>query len=202
MNFMLKRQRVKRAVDLTVKKARQPHTIKRRAIIVKDTEQPDSFLGLGKRARARKDERVAIRNEKKRAKIEDRSYKKKVKADALAKRYGSKNDAAIISAQGEADVNMALAQQGVVGNPVQKQPDTASQLLGAASGLLGGAGNGDSQAPAEDVKQIDESQLNASQLGIKNDNTNADGSQKKNNTMLYIIIAGVAVAAFLFFKKK
>lgn len=180
--------------------------LKRRPIIAVSDEAPtDNFLGLGKRARARKDERVAIRNEKKRAKIADRSYKKHVKADALAKRYSGKAEAGIIAAQGEAAANMTLAQQGVVGNPIQQPADIGQQALGIAGGFLGTkAGNGDSYGPPEQPQYIDEEDLSGSSLG-KMAGTTDDAGQtagKKNNTMMYLLIAGVAVAGFMFMKKK
>lgn len=174
--------------------------LKRRPItVVKETET-DNFLGLGKRARKRKDDKHAVKMEGKRAKIASRSYKKQVKADSLGRRYSGKSDAAVIQAQGEAAANIALANQGIVGNPIQQQPDTASQLLGAASGLLGGAGNGDSLGYPEDQRYLTEDQLNDSSIGGRyNDQNNP---LKKGNTMMYVIIGVVAVAAFLYFKKK
>lgn len=180
--------------------------LKRRPIIaISDEGKTDNFLGLGKRARKRKDERVAIRNERKRSKIESRAYKKKVKADALAKRYSGKAEAGIIAAQGEAAANMALAQQGVVGNPVSQPTDLGQQALGLAGNILGNrAGNGDSYGPPERPQYVEEEDLNESSLGTRQSKPAKQDQQSagKNNTMMYILIAGVAIAGFMFIKKK
>lgn len=189
-------QRVKNPVDLPTPQTSKGRLRRIPITVIKEDQETDNFLGIGKKAQARKKERVAIRNEKKRAKIDDRSYKKRAKADSLAKRYSGKATAGIIAAEGEAAANMALAQQGIVGNPVSQQPDIASQALGVAGGLLGGGG----QQQYED--QVYEDQLNESSLGQYKDNLNPDGSPKKNNTILYVIIGVVVIAGFMYFKKK
>lgn len=180
--------------------------LKRRPIIaVSDEGQTDNFLGLGKRARARKDRRFEVRMKKKESKIESRAYKKKVKADALAKRYSGKAEAGIIAAQGEAAANMALAQQGVVGNPISQPADLGQQALGIAGNILGNrAGNGDSYGPPQQPQYIDEEDLNESSLGTTASKPAKPGQQPagKNNTMMYVLIAGVAIAGFMFMKKK
>jgi len=178
--------------------------LKRRPIVLSD-ETPDNFLGLGKRARRRKDERVAIRNERKRSKIESRAYKKRVKADALAKRYSGKAEAGIIAAQGEAAANMALAQQGIIGNPVTQQTDLASQALGVAGNIFGGgrAGNGDSLGSPADEQYYEEDQLAENQLGIKEKQAAEQQGGRKSNTTLYLLIGGaVLLAGFMYMKKK
>lgn len=186
---------------------RQP--IRRRPVIIlpPDTTEPDSFLGLGKRARARKDARFEMRMKKKEAKIADRSYKKQKKADALATRYSGKAQAAIIQAEGERDANMLLAQQGITPEPVQRQPDLASQALGIAGGLFGGnqtmamQGNGDSAGAMEDAEVMTEDELAPSSLGkmkIKNPET---GNGKKDSSMMMIVIIGAAALLFFTMKK-
>lgn len=157
----------------------------------------DNFLGLGKRARARKDERVRIRNMKKIAKIEDRSYKKHVKADALAKRYSGKAEAAIIAAQGEAAANQMLAQQGIVGNPVTQQPDLGQQALGVAGGLLGGSGLQDSSIGITTAQDYRDDYPDVGQGDYQ-----SEAPKKSNNTMMIVIIAAVAIGGFFLMKRK
>jgi len=190
-------QRVKNPVDLSIVQ-RSTGRIRRMPItLIKEDQETDSFLGIGKKAKARKQVRFDNRQKRKMMKADSRQYKKTVKADSLGRRYAGKADAAMVAAQGEAAANMALAQQGIVGNPVSQQPDFAGQALGVAGGLLGGGG----QQQYEDYP-VYEDQLNDSSLGQYRDNLNPDGSPKKNNTMLYVIIGVVAIAAFMFFKKK
>jgi len=190
---------------------RNAQPIKRKPIVLIE-ETADNFLGLGKRARARKDERVKIRNEKKRAKIEDRSYKKRVKADSLAKRYSGKAEAAIIAAKGEAANNATLAQQGIVGNPIAAPADTAGTALNAAGGVIGGifggnagnVGNGDIYAPQQQIEPYYEDELQPSSLGSFRDNTvdqNGNPIAPKNNNTMFILLAAGALVVFMMMKK-
>jgi len=181
-------------------------TVRKRRPIVLIDEKPDNFsIGSPSNRKAKK----ALRLEKKKAKIEDRSYKKRVKADALAKRTSGKAEAAIIQAQGEVANNAVLAQQGIQGT-VTQQPDYLAQGIQAAGGLLGGklgnAGNGDIYGAGQPQEEMYQDELTDSSLGrYSNGNTDDAGNQlpaKKNNTMMYLIIAAVAVAAFMFMKKK
>lgn len=176
--------------------------LKRRPVVIIENQpgedqmaEMDNFLGLGKKARARKDKKFDVRMKKKEAKIEDRSYKKRVKADALAKRYSGKAEAGIIQAQGEADANMLLAQQGIIPAPVTPQPTFADKALNTVGSLLG---QGDSTGVAQEQDEIYEEDLRPSQLGIKEKTETG----KSNNTIMYIVIAVVVIAAFMFFKKK
>ena len=128
-------------LDLQIKKPCRgltPHTCgkrppKRKPISDSFDNEADNF-SIG--SRVNKNAKKAVRIDRRKQKIESRTYKKKTKADSLGRRYAGKADAAMVAAQGEAANNAILAQQGIVGNPVQQQQDSAGQLIGAAGGLF------------------------------------------------------------------
>jgi len=199
----------------------------RKSIEVKpDKNTPDNFLGIGKKAKARKAVRVAQRQEKRAVKID---MKKARVADKLSK----------------ADSRIKLADQGIV------QPTGVGAIGGAIAGLLGGGNQQQDSTGAVDNSQgmgdvtpsastlptvVTPAQLAPSQIGItapvkdttpatggggfqddsgggytpdysQQDTTSGGGytpqpEGKKDNTMLYIIIVVAAVVLFFFLRKK
>ena len=179
----------------------------RKSIEVKtDKNTPDNFLGIGKKAKAKKAVRVAQRQEKKAVKID---MKKARVADKLSK----------------AESRIELAKQGI-------QQQTGLQAVGGAIGGLLGAGNrgGDSSEGMGDVTPVaatlptivNPAQLAPSQIGITPpvEGTGSNNEQpeyeqparqrmadstgandKKDNTMLYVIISVAVVVLFFFFRK-
>jgi len=197
----------------------------RKSIEVKiDKNTPDNFLGIGKKAKAKKAVRVAQRQEKKAVKID---MKKARVADKLSK----------------AESRIKLAEQGI------QQQTGIGAIGGAIAGLLGGGaqqqqvdntqGMGDvTPAATTATTVVNPSQLLPSQIGItppvtemkSSDNRErTDGSSpypdadkeyypeqqdttgggglppepnKKDNTMIYIIIGVVVLVGFLLLRKK
>lgn len=153
----------------------------------------DNFsIGSPSNRKAKKAARLA----RKQQRADDRSYKKRAKADALAKRYSGKAEAGIIAAQGEAAANMALAQQGIQPPPPTMPTDLGQQALGAVSGLLGGGQLQDSSIGLTTAEDYEDGNLDVGQ------GQNMQVKKAGMSPTMMLIIAGIGIGAFFLMKKK
>lgn len=174
-----------------------PSPLRRRPVVILPDE-PDNFLGIGKRARQRKQDKHEIRMDKRRAKVEKKR---------------SKNEARIIRAQGtaeakrnrssakriKAEASQTLANQGIV--DFKKDQEIGDKIFNTI-GKFGKGGSGDSVGVPEDATIMTESQLADSGIGKLVDEGNQQ-PKGKNNTMLFIGIGvAVVVLVFVFIKMK
>ena len=189
-------------------RAAQKMKLQRKPVILTG-DQPDNILGLGKKAKAKREVKKAVRQENKKEKKAVKIEKKKAVVDNI---------------KSKAIARVELAKQGI------KQGTAAGDILqgvgGVAGGLLGGLGGngnaveavevqGDTKAPAtqpqiitapmlekpmfaSETVQEDEESENLPPQNRSNDST---APAKKNNTVLYLIIAVAAIGFFLIIKK-
>ena len=140
-------------------------------------QQSDSFLGLGKKARARKDAKKAAKTDIKQAKAD------RIRAEGQAK--------LILANQGIATPDKPTALQSIV-----------SSVGSLASGIFGG---GQQQQAPEQTYQ--EQPLQYVDSSVQRTAASSAGSSevegKKDNTMLYVAIAiAAAVLLFVILRKK
>jgi cobalamin biosynthesis Mg chelatase CobN len=138
-------------------------------------EETADFLGLGKKARARKAARQAVKNEKKQA-----------KADTIR----AKGQAQIIRAQGEADALRLSSQQTAQTNQLAAATGSAPASVEQSPMYQSLPETASRQAPME-----------TTQAQTVSNQAPAPAPAKNNKTM-YIIIAVVVIAAVVFLMKK
>jgi SHS2 domain-containing protein len=169
-------------------------------------EVTENFLGLGKKAKVkrearkeRKVERQEARQEKRISRIKTRQNIRETKANALGQKLSLANEGLniknqLLQAQTQADTTNQLA-QAVQPNAT---PVSASETP-TGNDILQQARTQYAQAQEQAPEQAQEQATEETGKGIEAPTTEAP---KKSNTMIYIIIAVAVIGAYFLMKKK